>query len=224
LVSVSDVRGTILKTAGKEVLVTKARIRAGVLLSAIALFTNCGSQGPAAPSSPSSQAPTTSLLAYHVNAGAGNAETSAAYTAENATFGGEVRTTCVPNPNLGTLCADLRLRVVPATGSRVCQLLIFAPVGQTLVPGSYLAESFARQGVAGFDLNCAIAGLTCGQSAGQFTLHELKSDPSSGIVTRLHITFEQTCSAGGLATLNTSLAGKATGELWIVNGTRGFFF
>ena len=40
------------------------------------------------------------------------------------------------------------------------------------------------------------------------------------MITKLHITYDQTCSNND-GTLYG--AGTATGELWIVNGTKGFF-
>jgi hypothetical protein len=95
-----------------------------------------------------------------------------------------------------------------------------APTGQLLTPRIYeRAQRGPSADIAGFSLNCARGGTTCNWSVGRFTLHELESNPS-GVVTRLHITFEQTCS-----NLDGSIygAGTATGELWIVNGTRGFF-
>ena len=40
---------------------------------------------------------------------------------------------------------------------------------------------------------------------------------ASGIVTRLHLTFEQTCLGGTPPTVG--FFGKGTGELWIIDGT-----
>ena len=68
---------------------------------------------------------------------------------------------------------------------------------------------------AGFSINCARAAIQCGgNNVSSFTLHELQSNPS-GVVTGLHMTFEQTCLDGALA---VGFFGKGSGELWIVDG------
>ena len=56
-------------------------------------------------------------------------------------------------------------------------------------------------------------------SVGQFTIRELQSTPA-GVVSRLHMTFEEMCA--DISTLSTAGCGRATGELWIVNGTAPF--
>jgi hypothetical protein len=179
-------------------------------------ITGCGGQG-STPTSPSSQAPATSTLTYHVAAGTAHTEASGTYTTANASFRGSVRTTCVPNPNIaGSVCPDLMVLVQPVNET-FCQLWAFAPLGETLTVRSYpRAQRGPGAGVAGLSFNCAKGGTTCNWSVGQFTLHELQSDPS-GTVMRLHIAFEQTCSS--IDTLSTAGFGKGTGELWIINGT-----
>lgn len=131
-----------------------------------------------------------------------------------------MRTTCVPNPNIaGSVCPDLMVRVVPSSDRGACQLWAFAPQGESLrVRRAYQAQRGNRTGFAGLDFNCS-GGPQCNWSVGQFTIQELASD-ATGIVTRLHITFEQTCA--DIFTLSTAGFGVATGELWIVNGTRPF--
>jgi hypothetical protein len=158
-------------------------------------------------------------LTYTVPAGSTHAAAGGNYTTANASFGGNVKTTCVPNPSLGTACPALMVLVRPFTES-FCSFTIDPPPGQALVAGTnYRAQRLASAGIAGFDMNCAKGGTTCNWSVGNFRLHELTSN-SAGIVTRLHVTFEQTCS-----NLDGSLygAGTATGELWIVDGTKGYF-
>ena len=85
-----------------------------------------------------------------------------------------------------------------------------------LVVGSYPKASF---GVAfdnaGFSFKGGREGTTCGDNTAAFTIHELES-ASSGVVTRLHMTFEQTCLSGFPPAVGQF--GKGTGELWIVNG------
>jgi hypothetical protein len=96
----------------------------------------------------------------------------------------------------------------------------FAPIGKTLTVGSYPVAAFSPTTErAGFFLNCGRAGTTCGDNASSFTIQELQSN-SSGVVTRLHMTFEQTCLGGFPPTVG--FFGKGTGELWIVNGTTPF--
>jgi hypothetical protein len=169
------------------------------------------------PTAPSAVGPATSTLTYHVPAAAAHGETSATYTTQNATFSGSVRTTCVPNPAIaGSVCPDLMVMVDPFDET-FCQLWAFAPEGERLGVGVYPnAQRSPRDGSAGLSFNCARGGTTCNWSVGRFTMHEIESD-ASGIVTRLHMTFEWTCA--DVVTLDTSGFGKGTGELWIVNGT-----
>ena len=169
---------------------------------------------------PTSPSPATSSLVYSVPAGAGHVAGSGNFTEVNASFGGDVRTTCVPDPNIaGSTCPDLMVLVRPFSDS-LCQLFIYAPIGQQLTARSYLrAQRFPSAGVAGFNINCAKGGTACGWSVGQFTIHQLRSN-ANGVITKLHITYDQTCSNND-GTLYG--AGTATGELWIVNGTKGFF-
>lgn len=172
------------------------------------------------PTSPSAAAPSSSTLTYQVAAGTVHGATSGNYTTANASFRGSVRTNCVPNPNIaGSVCPDLLIHVQPVN-EVFCQLWAFAPAGETLRIGSYpRAQRGPSAGVAGLSFNCAKGGTTCNWSVGQFTVHQLQSDPS-GTVTRLHLTFEQTCAS--IDTLSTAGFGKGTGELWIVNGTTPF--
>jgi len=162
------------------------RLSAGItVLFAI----GCGSS-PAAPSA----TPATSSLTWHLAAGTVHSEASGDYTPASATFGGSVRTTCVPNPNIaGSVCPDLMVLVRPSSGRGLCQLLAFAPAGESLRPSSrtYQSQRGARPGFAGLDFNCSGAP-NCNWSVGQFTLHELIAD-DKGIVRRAHVTFEQTC-------------------------------
>jgi hypothetical protein len=111
------------------------------------------------------------------------------------------------------------VRVDPVSGS-LCLLWAFAPVGETFGARAYpVAQRGPGPGVAGLSFNCARGGTACNWSVGRFTVHELQSD-SAGTVTRLHMTFEQTCAQ--INTLSTDGFGTATGELWIVNGTTPF--
>jgi hypothetical protein len=108
---------------------------------------------------------------------------------------------------------------VPATTGRQCQLWAFAPPGETLAVGrTYQSQRGAKPGVAGLDFNCS-GGPNCNWSVGQFTIRELQST-AAGIVSRLHMTFEQTCA--DISTLSTAGSGRATGDLWIVNGAAPF--
>jgi hypothetical protein len=170
-----------------------AHLRLALLTATALLAIACGSKSPV---QPSPMGPTTSSLAYQVAAGAGNPATSGAYTTANATFGASVRTTCVPNPNiLGSVCPDLMVRV-RGNDNRLCTMWAFAPVGRTLTVGSYPTAAFSPTNErAGFFLNCGSAGTTCGDSASSFTVDKLQSN-ASGVVTRLHLTFEQTCLGG----------------------------
>jgi len=94
-----------------------------------------------------------------------------------------------------------------------CALSIYAPVGEKLATRSYSTQRLPAGGMAGLDFNCAKGGTTCNWSVGQFTLYELQAD-SSGTVTRLHVTFEQTCA--DIDTLSTAGRGKVVGDLWIL--------
>jgi hypothetical protein len=170
--------------------------------------------GPTAPT------PAGSSLTYRVDAATLHGASSGSYTTADASFSGSVRTTCVPNPNIaGSVCPDLMVMVDPFADT-FCQLWVFAPVGEALTARAYpSAERGPRAGAAGLSFNCARGGTTCNWSVGNFTIHELRSD-GSGVVTRLHMTFEQTCA--DISTLSTAGFGKGTGELWIVNGTKPF--
>lgn len=171
---------------------------------------------------PSPPAPATSTLTFQVAAGAANPPDSGSYTTANAKFGGNVRTTCVPNPNFDTVCPDLMV-LVRGTDGRQCSMWAFAPTGSTLRVGSYprAVSSVGTTDTAGFLFNCARAGTTCVEGASSFTIQELQSNPS-GVVTRLHMTFEQTCLGGFPAAVGPF--GKGTGELWIVDGTAPYLF
>jgi hypothetical protein len=191
------------------------------LLLATAALTAACSKPPTQPSPP---APGTSTLTFQVAAAAGNPADSGSYTTANATFGASVRTTCVPNPNIAnSVCPDLTAVVRAKDGPafspppRQCVMWAFAPIGSTLRVGSYpKAEFYPAGDAAGFFINCARAGTECGPNVSSFTLHELQSNPS-GVVTRLHITFEQTCLGGFPPAVG--FFGKGSGELWIVDGT-----
>jgi len=126
----------------------------------------------------------------------------------------------VPNPNIaGSVCPDL-MALVRGTDGRQCQMWIFAPNGTTLRVGSYPKAAFSPAAdTAGFFFNCARAGTTCGDNASAFTIQELQSN-ASGVVTRLHLTFEQTCLGGTPPAIG--FFGKGTGELWIIDGTTPF--
>ena len=181
------------------------------LIVTTTLATGCGS--------PTSPEPLSSSLVYTVPAGLGHAAASGNYTEANASFGGNVRTTCVPDPNIaGSTCPDLMVMVRPFTGT-FCQLLMYAPTGQRLTGGTFTARRFPSADVAGFDMNCARGGTACNASVGRFTIHQLQSN-SDGVITRFHIIFEQTCSNLDGTTYG---AGTMNGELRIVNGTKGFF-
>jgi len=126
----------------------------------------------------------------------------------------------VPNPNIaGSYCPSLQVLVRPFNDS-TCQFFVDPPVGEPLMPRAYaVAQRLASAGVAGFSMNCSKGGTACNWSVGQFALYELQANVD-GVVTRLHITFEQTCS-----NIDGSLygSGKGTGELWIIDGNKGFF-
>ena len=159
------------------------------------------------------------MVVFDVAAAQGNPAFSLSYTTANATFGASVRTTCVPNPNIGSVCPDLMV-VIRATDGRQCTMWVQAPSGQTLRIGSYPKAAFSpTANTAGFFFNCARAGTTCGDSASSVTIHELRSNPD-GVVTRLHMTFEQTCLGGFPPALG--FFGKGSGELWIVDGASPF--
>jgi hypothetical protein len=175
------------------------------------------------PTQPSQTAPPTSSLNFQVEAGQANAAFSRSYTTDTATFGAGINPSCVPNPSIaGSYCPDLLAFVRPmATGpnAELCQFHISAPRGQQLRPGTYRAARIPRDGEAEFSANCQRGGTTCGSSTAQFTLREMRT-AASGVVTRLHVTWEQTCLAG--TPLTTGFFGKMTGELWIVDGTNPF--
>jgi hypothetical protein len=169
-----------------------------------------GCRSPSAPS-----APPTSSLTFQVAAASFNPADSGSYTTANATFGATARTNCVPNPNIaGHFCPDL-VAIVRGTDNRMCTLIAAAPPDRTFGPGTFTKVGTAS--LTFFTFNCARAGTTCSDSNASFTVHELKS--SGGIVTTLHLTFEQTCLGGFPPALGPF--GRATGELWIVNGTTG---
>jgi hypothetical protein len=172
------------------------------------------------PTAPSAPAPPTSTVVFDLAAGQGNSAFSLSYTTANATFGASVRTTCVPNPNIaGSVCPDLMV-LIRGTDGRQCTMWVLAPSGQTLRIGSYPKAAFSPTAdTAGFFFNCARAGTTCGDSASSVTIHELRSNPD-GVVTRLHMTFEQTCLGGFPPALG--FFGKGSGELWIVDGASPF--
>ena len=191
-------------------------IGGAALLVAVMTAGGCGKS----PTQPSTPAPASSRLTFQVAAGAVHGADSGTYTTANATFGGVVRTTCVPNPNIaGSVCPDLMVGV-RGTDGRQCVLWAFAPMGRSFGVGSYPRAAFSPAAdTAGFFINCARGGTTCGDNSSAFTVHELRSN-ASGIVTRLHLTFEQTCLGG--TPPSTAPFGKGTGELWIIDGTNGF--
>jgi len=170
--------------------------------------------------SPTAPSPPTSTVAFDLAAGQGNSAFSLSYTTANASFGASVRTTCVPNPNIaGSVCPDLMV-LIRGTDGRQCTMWVLAPSGQTLRVGSYPKAAFSRTAdTAGFFFNGARAGTTCGDSASSVNIHELRSNPD-GVVTRLHMTFEQTCLGGFPPALG--FFGKGSGELWIVDGASPF--
>ena len=170
--------------------------------------------------SPTAPSPPTSTVAFDLAAGQGNSAFSLSYTTANASFGASVRTTCVPNPNIaGSVCPDLMV-LIRGTDGRQCTMWVLAPSGQTLRVGSYPKAAFSRTAdTAGFFFNCARAGTTCGDSASSVNIRELRSNPD-GVVTRLHMTFEQTCLGGFPPALG--FFGKGSGELWIVDGASPF--
>lgn len=188
----------------------KSRLWALVLVAAAA----------ACDRSPTAPSPPTSTVAFDLAAGQGNSAFSLNYTTANATFGASVRTTCVPNPDIaGSVCPDLMV-LIRGTDGRQCAMWVLAPSGQTLRIGSYPKAAFSRTAdTAGFFFNCARAGTACGDSASSVTIHELRSNPD-GVVTRLHMTFEQTCLGGFPPALG--FFGKGSGELWIVDGASPF--
>lgn len=191
----------------------KLRLYALVLAAAAAAC----DKSPTAPSAPP---PPTSTVAFDLAAGQGNPAFSLSYTTANATFGASVRTTCVVNPIIaGSVCPDLMV-LIRGTDGRQCSMWVLAPIGQTLRTGSYANAAFSPTAdTAGFFFNCARAGTTCGDSASSVTIHELRSNPD-GVVTRLHLTFEQTCLGGFPPALG--FFGKGIGELWIVDGASPF--
>jgi len=191
------------------------RIRAIVGAVAIAAISATACGDSATPTSPTPPAPLTSSLKYEVPAASAHSAAAGDYTTENATFRGSVRTTCVPNPFIaGSVCPDLMVVVQPVS-DRFCQLWVFAPVGETLAVRSYPSQGGPSAGTAGLSFNCARGGTTCNWSVGNFTVHELQAN-ATGTVTRLHLTFEQTCAQ--IDTLSTAGFGKLVGELWIING------
>jgi len=172
------------------------------------------------PTQPSSSVPATSTLTFQVAAGAGNSADGGSYSTANAGFGASVRTTCPPSTNIpGPGCFELRIQV-RGTDGRLCELWAVPPVGNPLRVGSYPKASFGPAfDSAGFSFKCGRQGTTCGDNTAAFTIHELES-ASSGVVTRLHMTFEQTCLSGFPPAVGEF--GKGTGELWIVDGTAPF--
>jgi hypothetical protein len=183
------------------------------------VITTAGLMAPAcreSPTQPSSSAPATSTLTFQVAAGAGNAADGGSYSTTNAGFGASVRPLCPPNPNIpGSGCLDLRVQV-RGTDGRLCELWATAPVGRPLGVGSYPKAAFGVAfDTAGFSFKGGREGTKCGDNTAAFTIHELES-ASSGVVTRLHMTFEQTCLSGFPPAVGEF--GKGTGELWIVNG------
>ena len=172
------------------------------------------------PTQPSSSTPATSSLTFQVAAGAGNAADGGSYSTANAGFGASVRTTCPPSTNIpGPGCFELRVQV-RGTDGRLCELWAVPPVGNSLRVGSYPKASFGPAfDSAGFSFKCGREGTKCGDNTAAFTIHELES-ASSGVVTRLHMTFEQTCLSGFPPAVGEF--GKGTGELWIVDGAAPF--
>jgi hypothetical protein len=181
----------------------------------------CGSSQPSPSSTTtSSPAPAVSTFTFDVAAGPRNPADGGSFTTANASFGADEFTTCVPNPSLGTTCPDLAVSV-RGTNGRTCVFIVFAPLGAKLGVGTYIsAGAGPTSSTAGFSLGCARAGTTCGgDSTGAFTISELQAT-SAGVITRLHMTFEQTCLGG--TPLAVGPFGKGTGELWIVDGTMPF--
>jgi len=185
------------------------------LLTAEIVIAGCG--GSSMQPSP----PATSTLTFQVAAAALNPADSGSYTTASATFGASVRTTCVPDPNVpNSVCPDLMVLVRGTDGRSSCQLWAFAPAGRSLNVGSYpkAAASYSAD-TAGFLFNCSRGGTACNGNVSSFTIHELQSNPN-GVVTRLHMTFEQTCLGGFPPAVGPF--GKCTGELWIIDGTAPF--
>ena len=180
----------------------------------VALGTACKS--PSAPTT-KAPAPATSTLTFQVQAASLNPADSGAYTTANATFGATARTTCVPDPIIaGSFCPDL-VAIVRGSDNRMCQLIASAPAGRPFAPGNTYTTVFpVTVGSTFFTFNCAHAGTTCGDKNAAFTVHELSS--TDGLVTRLHLTFEQTCLGGFPPAVGPF--GKGTGELWIIDGAR----
>lgn len=172
------------------------------------------------PTQPSSSTPATATLTFQVAAGAGNAADGGNYSTVNAGFGASVRSICPPNPNIpGSGCLELRVQV-RGTDGRLCELWAAPPVGNPLRVGSYPKAAFGLAfDTAGFSFKGGRAGTSCGDNTAAFTIHELES-ASTGIVTRLHMTFEQTCLSGFPPAVGEF--GKGTGELWVIDGTAPF--
>jgi hypothetical protein len=130
----------------------------------------------------------------------------------NASFGARVFTSCDPQPVDNGRCPSLMVWAVPTAGSW-CQLILYAPEGEPLSERGYpRADRFPAPGVAGLAFSCGRA--PCDTLEGRFTIHRLVAD-ADDVVTTLHATFEQTCLVNGQP------LGRLTGEVWIVNGTRG---
>jgi hypothetical protein len=187
-------------------------------LACIAFSAACGGSPSSPTSSPPSaprQVATASRLVYQVPAASNHLAASGDYTVANATFSGQVRTTCVPNPQIaGSVCPDLMVMVDPFEET-FCQLWAFARSGERISVGRYDPADRPHAPSGGLSFNCAKGGTACNSSTGWFAVHEIESEPD-GKVSRLHMTFEQTCTRG--SSDKTPAGGKLTGELWIVNG------
>lgn len=134
------------------------------------------------------------------------------FATTNASFGARVFTACDPEPVDNGRCPSLMVWAVPNTGSW-CQLILYAPEGEPLIERTYpRAERFPAPGVAGLAFSCGRAA--CDALEGEFTVHRLVTGVDD-VVTTLHATFEQTCREDGQP------LGRLTGEVWIVDGTRG---
>ena len=180
--------------------------------------------GPSSPSSPlpssPSGPPARSTLSFDKPADAVSMAQSVRWTEAEATFGASIRTTCVIEPTIPTsFCPDLMVRIVvyppasPTGSDLVCELLMRAAHDEGLHVGRRYEHATSSPSLASPLLLFACPS-TC-DVEGSFTIFELVAN-SAGMVERLHTTFERRCNDGGVpgATL--------TGELWIVNGTRGF--